>query len=63
MYGLTNQQLPQQLLQREAMPPPHGPTWATDPFCLCWPAKSVAAGDKKKKVFFEKTKKLLWGHI
>ncbi len=36
-----------QPLQREATPPPRGPTWATDPFWLRGPAKSVAAGDKK----------------
>ncbi len=44
-----NKQLPQPL-QREATPPPRGPTWATDPFWLRGPAKSVAAGDKKYRL-------------
>ncbi len=42
-----NKQLPQPL-QREATPPPRGPTWATDSSWLQSPAKSVAAGDNKK---------------
>ncbi len=36
-----------QPLQREATPPPRGPTWAADPLWLWGLAKSVAAGDKK----------------
>ncbi len=45
-----NKQLPQPL-QREATPPPRGPTWATDPFWLRDLAKCVAAGNKKKRVY------------
>ncbi len=39
-----------QPLQREATPPPRGPTWATGLFWLRGPAKRVAAEDEKKVV-------------